>query len=226
MAFAGLTNIRFIAGTVIGAALLFPVLTSAQTSDPSAAKDAYFSAQSLYDSGQYNDALAKLDEAKRLRGATDEYFLALRARIELERQDYDNAHEAVVGFLALNPSADMQATMIQTRIAIDSGANSRLNLWYRECGEGAGGGASWACRNIGLTYQMEKFGRGLLSPALAGHYYELACNSDNFRACHDLAILMEKELVPVQEDLNPYTLNIKACEGGNDDGCYALGESY
>lgn len=191
----------------------------AQTTDPVAAKDAYFSAQSLYDSGQYNDALAKLDEAKRLRGSTDAYFLALRARIQLGRKDYDKATLALMAFHEESPSVDLKAALQDVRIVADRELAKEIALWAEECEKNAG----WACSNMGISYKFPAYGRYSTDSAIAAIFYKKGCDVGHGLGCTNLGFLYENGDGVEEDKAKARTLYQKGCENGNTLGCSNLG---
>ncbi|MGJ8561175.1 MAG: tetratricopeptide repeat protein [Litorimonas sp.] len=196
-------------------ACMLPASVSAQSSNAAQAKDAYFAAQSLYDSGKYDDALAKLDEAKRLRGATDAYFLALRARIELGREAYHKTTEALIAFNKEAPSADLVDSMRKVRIAADVGLAKKLALWTEECAKSAG----WACTNMGISYHNIGYGRYSTDNAIAATFYERGCDAGNGLGCTKLGFMAEKADGVEKDDVRARELYRKGCDAKNALGC-------
>jgi len=192
---------------------------AAQTTDATAAKDAYFAAQSLYESGQYDDALAKLDEAKRLRGATDAYFLALRARIELAREDYDKATDALMAFADVTPTAELSAAMRDVRVVVDREQAKEIALWTEECTKNKG----WACTNVGITYRFAGYGRYATDDAIAAIFYERGCNGNNGLGCTNLGFLVEKGQSVQKDEVRARALYKRGCDLNHALGCANLG---
>jgi len=165
----------------------FSSSANAQMTDATAAKDAYFAAQSLYDSGQFDEAKTKLDEAKRLRGTTDAYFLALRARIDLGREAYTDATYALIAFSQEPVIGALVESLRDVRIAVDNGLTRSILVWTDKCKAGE----AWACYNIGHSYRYEYYGRYSLDLAIAISYYNKSCDAGYEPACSAAATILE-----------------------------------
>jgi len=187
----------------------------------SEAKDAYFAAQSHYDSGQYDDALAKLDEAKRLRGATDAYFLALRVRIQLALENYGKASVALDAFDNVQPSHEHIVSLRDARVKIHQGQANRIVTWTEACNNDIAAG----CSNLGLSYHYGNYGVPV-DLDLAVLFYEKGCDGGNSYGCSQVGVLIAQYKIGYQYAERASVYLKQGCDGGQAYGCYILAQFY
>ncbi|MGJ8561174.1 MAG: tetratricopeptide repeat protein [Litorimonas sp.] len=194
---------------------------SAQTTNAAAAKDAYFKAQALYESGQYEDALAKLDDAERLRGTTDVYFQSLRVRIDLKRRYYAGANEGLMKIDKSRLGLELSKEVSRLRRQVDAGLTQQLHEWSQSCDKGN----AFDCLFMGYSYHFEKYGRAAQDPIIASEYYERACEGNEAGGCFFAGTLYTAGKGITQDHFTARKFYRKACDMRYRTGCDFLAAS-
>lgn len=106
---------------LVGSALTInPILTQAQTAgDIQLAKAQLWAAQDAYDSGDYENALKKVEAAEETMGSAGAPTLLLKAKLLYEIGRYGDAKLATSQFYKFNPSETMQREMAPILLSIN-----------------------------------------------------------------------------------------------------------
>lgn len=124
---------RGVARLALSAAALSLVWTGAalgQSSTPSPADaaraDAYFFvAQSAFEEGRLEDAVAAVERAESVTGQTSQRMLAIEAKALTQLERFDDAKSVLDMFYSTNPDETLQRDMASVLIAVDDGLRAQ-----------------------------------------------------------------------------------------------------